>query len=59
MRFKQRCKILNFFFFQKSEEEAGLLALQERVQEIDDFFGDEAKGLSVDVFKGKSEALTV
>lgn len=31
----------------------------ERVQEIDDFFGDEAKGLSVDVFKGKSEALTV
>lgn len=31
----------------------------ERVQEIDDFFGDEGKGLSVDVFKGKSEALTV
>ncbi len=31
----------------------------ERVQEIDDFFGDESKGLSVDVFMGKSESLTV
>ena len=33
--------ILNFFFFQKSEEEAGLSALQERVQEVDKEFDED------------------
>ena len=30
----------------------------EKVQEIDEFFGEEGKGLNVDVIKGKSEVLS-
>ena len=30
----------------------------EKVEEIDEFFGDESKGLNVDVIKGKSEVLS-